>query len=374
FLFFASFNMIVPELPSFLDSMGGEQYKGLIIALFTLTAGLSRSFSGKIADKIGRLKIMIFGAVVSSICGMLYSFAATVSVFLVLRFFHGFSTGFNPTGTTAYVADIVPIDKRGEAMGYIGFSISLGMAGGPAMGSFIASSFSLDHMFFLSSVTAIFSVLILSGMKETLEDKEPFHWGIFKLSSKDLYEPRVLRPSIVTFLSLFPFGVILTVVPDFSDYLGIGNRGLFFTFFTVASLGVRLLAGKISDRYGRVVVLRFSTLLLAFAMVNIGFSTSTMMFLISAIIFGIAVGMNSPTLFAWTIDLSHKDHRGKAMATMYIALEAGIGIGALMSGWVLGNDPLKIPIIFGIGALFSLIAFLFLMLVVRKDKILIAAS
>jgi MFS family permease len=74
FLFFASFNMIIPELPSYLTSLGGGEYKGFIIALFTLTAGLSRPFSGKLADKIGRLKVMIFGAIVSGICGMLYSF------------------------------------------------------------------------------------------------------------------------------------------------------------------------------------------------------------------------------------------------------------------------------------------------------------
>jgi len=38
-LFGGSFNMIIPELPAYLSSLGGEDYKGLIIALFTLTAG-----------------------------------------------------------------------------------------------------------------------------------------------------------------------------------------------------------------------------------------------------------------------------------------------------------------------------------------------
>ncbi|MEJ0056456.1 MAG: hypothetical protein WDN75_12875 [Bacteroidota bacterium] len=41
FLFFASFNMIVPELFSFITSLGGADYIGLVISLFTLTAMLS---------------------------------------------------------------------------------------------------------------------------------------------------------------------------------------------------------------------------------------------------------------------------------------------------------------------------------------------
>jgi MFS family permease len=108
FLFFASFNMIIPELPSYLSSIGGEEYKGYIISLFTLSAGLSRPFSGKLADKIGRMPVMVFGVMVCFLVSLFYPLLTTVSGFLFLRFLHGFSTGFTPTGTSAYVADIVP--------------------------------------------------------------------------------------------------------------------------------------------------------------------------------------------------------------------------------------------------------------------------
>jgi MFS family permease len=70
-LFFASFNMLIPELPSFLTSLGGAQHKGLIISLFTLTAMISRLFSGKLADKIGRVPAIIFGAVVCLLCTLI---------------------------------------------------------------------------------------------------------------------------------------------------------------------------------------------------------------------------------------------------------------------------------------------------------------
>jgi MFS family permease len=96
--------MIIPELPAYLTSMGGESYKGWIIALFTLSAGLSRPFSGKLADKIGRIPVMIFGASVCFVVGLSYPLLHFVSGFLFLRFAHGFSAGFTPTGTSAYVA------------------------------------------------------------------------------------------------------------------------------------------------------------------------------------------------------------------------------------------------------------------------------
>ena len=123
-LFGASFNMIIPELPAYLTSLGGADYKGLIIALFTLTAGISRPFSGKLADTIGRVPIIIFGAVVCIICSLIYPVLTTLSGFFLLRLLHGFSTGFTPTAITAYVADIVSEKRRGEAMGIVGISIN----------------------------------------------------------------------------------------------------------------------------------------------------------------------------------------------------------------------------------------------------------
>ena len=80
----------------------------------------------------------------------------------------------------------------------------------------------------------------------------------------------------------------------------------------------------------------------------------------SAILFGFAWGFNTPTLAAWTNDLGDRNHMGRAMATMYIALEAGIGIGAYVSGEIYQGIPNHIPIPFLIAGLLSLLAFLLL--------------
>jgi len=78
------------------------------------------------------------------------------------------------------------------------------------------------------------------------------------------------------------------------------------------------------------------------------------------------MGMLSPTATAWTIDLSHPEHRGKAMATMYIALEAGIGIGALIAGWLFISDFAMIPIIFYSCATITVMALVYLQYIYKK--------
>ena len=82
FLFSASFNMLIPELPAYLTGLGGAEYKGLIIALFTLTAAISRPFSGKLTDTIGRVPVMAVGSLVCFVCGFLYPILTSISGFL----------------------------------------------------------------------------------------------------------------------------------------------------------------------------------------------------------------------------------------------------------------------------------------------------
>jgi MFS family permease len=354
--------MIVPELPDYLTSLGGGEYKGLIIALFTVTAGLSRPFSGKLADTIGRIPVMIIGAVVCFVVGILYPMFNTVWAFFLLRLLHGFSTGFKPTGTAAYIADIVPANRRGEAMGIGGIFGSAGMALGPYFGPKIAQAYSIEWMFYTSSIIAILSVLILIGMKESLPNKIKFNTGLLRIRKDEIIEARVFSPSIVFILTAFSFGAVLTLIPDLTMSVGFSpeNKGIFFTVFVVASLFIRFLAGKASDKFGRVIVLKIAALSIAIADIVLAYAHDKTMLIIGGILFGIAVGMNTPTLYAWTVDLAIDKFRGKALATMYIALEIGIGAGAFFGGLIYSNEMTNMRNAFFTCAALSLLALLYL--------------
>lgn len=135
--------------------------------------------------------------------------------------------------------------------------------------------------------------------------------------------------------------------------------------FTFTSLLIRFVAGKASDNYGRPVILKISLFLLALAMTCIALASSSLMLMLASALYGVATGMLSPTATAWTVDLSEPKQRGKAMATMYIALEAGIGIGALLAGWLFVEDIAMIPVTFFYCTGITLIAFCYLQFIYK---------
>ncbi|MDH5598119.1 MAG: MFS transporter [Cyclobacteriaceae bacterium] len=368
YLFFFSFNFIISELPGYLELLGGANYKGLIIGLFTVAAFISRPFSGNLADTIGRVPVIVIGTVVCILLGALYPLLTTVFGFLILRFFHGFSTGFQPTGTTAYIADIVPMNRRGEAMGYLGVAGTLGMSSGPYFGSMVVKLFSYDVMFLTSSVAAILSLLILVGLKETIPEKKPFTWEILKIWKYPLYDPKVKNATITMFLNTFCFGMVLTVIPDYSEYIGMENSGIFLLVFTAASLLTRLFAGKLSDVKGRIFVLMISSSMIGIAMVLLGFNQSVEMYYTCAVLFGLGTGMNSPTIFAWTVDLGDELKRARSVATVFMALEAGIFSGAVFPFFIYWNNPENFSLTFWFGSLFSITAFFYLVYLTIQQR------
>lgn len=362
FFFAASFQMIIPELPDYLTSLGGADYKGYILALFTLTAGVSRPFSGKLSDTIGRVPVMIFGSLVCVICSALYPFLTTVAGFLLLRLLHGFSTGFKPTATSAYVADIVPLTQRGEAMSVLGMSSSIGFSIAPVIGSWVTGLVGINYMFGLSSFFALFSVIILvNNLKETLPKTQTFALKHLKINRFEIFEPKAMPTFIVQLLTSFASGAILILTPDLSIHLGMTNKGIFFAVFTFASLIIRLVAGKSSDKYGRILVLKWSSAALAVSLVMIGMAKTPTAFLVAAVVYGLAWGMNTPTLQAWAVDLSPPETRGRGLATMFIALELGIGLGAYFSQEMYHNDLSKIAQPFYFSAILASLSTIYLL-------------
>ncbi|MEQ8424889.1 MAG: MFS transporter, partial [Cyclobacteriaceae bacterium] len=326
----------------------------------TITAMLSRPFSGKLADSVGRVPIMMVGSLVCFICSAFYPVLTGILGFFLLRLVHGFSTGFTPTGQTAYLSDIVPARRRGEAMGFLGTAGTIGMAGGPALGGTITNQISLDAMFYCSSFFALSSILILVSIKETLPTKKRFSRSMLRVNRSDLFEPRVLAPCLVMALCAFSFGTVYTVIPDFGEYVGIRNKGLLFTYFTLASLLVRFIGGKASDYYGRAQVLKISTLILTTAMLIVGTAKTNISLILGVSVYGLAHGITAPTLLAWASDLADDRYKGRAIASLYIFMEMGIGLGAFISGFIYGDNTDNFIFTFLVCGLLSISPFIYL--------------
>lgn len=355
-----SFNIILPELNDFITNLGGENQKGLVISLFTISAAISRPFSGKLSDTIGRKKVMLIGVAVAILITLIYPITGLFS-FLILRFMHGFSAGFLPTGATALVTDILPADKRGVGMGIWGTFISVGIGAGQIFSSMITNNWGLIVLFGIGAILAVLSATMLSLIEETLPNPQKFKWSHLKLKITDVFEPNVLPAAFVMFCSAISTGLVFVITPDISGFLEIDNKGWFFGFYMISTIIIRLFASGLSDKIGRRKTLIIGLSFMVLSMSLIALSTDIIQYTIGSIVFGLSTGVSSPTLFAWTADLSSSDRRGVGAGTIFIALELGIMMGSFSTMVTYDNSINSIPIVFFVGVLFAIFAILFLL-------------
>lgn len=362
--FFLSFNLILPELNAELRSRGGADWVGWIIPAFSFSALIARPFSGWITDNLGRRVAMIGGCLFCIIAGCFYPWVTSVAGFLVVRAIHGFSTGFTPTGFTAFTADVVEESHRGRAMGWQGMFNNLGTTIGYALGALIAMHFGVNWMYYTSAALAATAWLLFLQLPETRieSNKRKFQFSLGQL----FYWP-AWKPSLIMFLVCISLGSILTVMADFTLALGYKNKGLFLSIYIGVSLLFRLISGRVSDLLGRA----WSTAIGTFSQVlsmailmymaweldhelQLGCTSCGRMgfgwFGLSAILYGIGQGFNAPSLFAWASDTADAQHRGRAMAMLFMFLEMGIIAGGLTANYFIEGASWNYPGIFAVSA------------------------
>jgi MFS family permease len=204
------------------------------------------------------------------------------------------------------------------------------------------------------------------NLPETLPKKQVFHPRLLKITKDDIFDPLALPSAITMIFCYVSYGVILTTVPDLSDHLQVPNRGIFFMLFTLSSISTRMVAARVSDRLGRVPVLKVSAWLIAGSKILFAQARSAEMLYAASILFGLGNGVFSPAINAWTVDLGHAQRKGRALATMYIALEIAIGGGAVLSGWYFADRITNLPLIFYWAAAMSLAGWVYLLYYEKK--------
>lgn len=320
-----------------------------------------RPFSGIAADIWGRKLIMILGSVGMAASAVLYVIALSTGPLLGVRILQGLTFSVTNTAAAALVADISPPLRRGEAVGYYGMSNNMAMASGPALGVLIMEKIDFNGLFLISSSLALVSFVFALLIREPVRQSRP---------------PLIHRPPLIVRTALFPTfifysftiaaGAVVTFLPLFAVQRGIGNPGLFFTVQALVMVAVRSWTGQLSDRYGRGAVAVPGLIIGAISIALLSQASSLAMFLGAAVLYACAFASIQPALMALVIDRAKTETRGTAMGTYMLAMDLGMGSGALI--WGLLSDAWGYSRMYLVASLMLLISIAAFLWVSRHNR------
>jgi MFS family permease len=327
-----SFFLLVSALPLYAQRLGLTVPEiGVVMAAFAISSMLLRPWAGWAADRHGRRPLMLAGGAVFVLAPLGYVTSVGAVSMAAVRLFHGAGMGLYPTAATAMAADVAPAARRAEILGVFGMAGSLALALGPASGVALARGYGFVVLFAVATAVAALGLGLTAAARETLPapGTVPFH--LSRTISR-----AALFPSTLVLGLMLTYGALVTFLPLHADAHGV-NPGVFFLVYALTLTGVRRPAGRLSDRRGRATVGTAGLLIVAIALVIVALSDGLAGLVTAGLVYGIGHGTAQPALVAWCVDGVAPGERGRAMGTFYTALELGIAIGAVASGFAVAR-------------------------------------
>jgi len=387
--FWAGLAGLLPTLPLYIESLGatGSQI-GVVMASFALGLLVARPWLARLADERGRKLVMLIGIVAIAIAPFLYLLALFVPpltwslswgdrvitvngvllLLMVFRAFHGLSIAAFVVAYSALIVDISPPANRGELIGYMSLVNPIGLALGPALGGFLLAWTNFAIAFTAMGILGLLGIICVSQVKETYtpvpRDRSanaprPRFWSL-------LLTPRVRTPALMLLLVGLAFGTLSTFVPLFVRETGIAlNVGLIYTASAIASFGIRLAAGRASDRFGRGRFITAGLLLYTLSMLTFWQAESATTLLLAGLIQGGAAGTLIPMVAAMMGDRSAPTERGKVFGLVMVGFDVGIAL----AGPVFGTfaDWVSYRGCFGLAGLMTFIGLIIFITTSSKD-------
>jgi MFS family permease len=137
------------------------------------------------------------------------------------------------------------------------------------------------------------------------------------------------------------WGALTAFFPLYALSQGVTNPGLFFAAFALMLILGRTFGGKILDLYSRDKIMFPCLITYIVAMLILVFSTNLPMFILVAVIWGLAHAFLYPTLVIFAIDRAGPS-RGPAIATFTAIGDLGVGLGSLIMGIILQLSSYRI--------------------------------
>ncbi|AOS61859.1 MFS transporter [Actinoalloteichus hymeniacidonis] len=178
----AVFGVRISLLPLFVVEVlrERESMAGISLAVFAAGNAIALTFSGRLADRIGRKPLALAGLLVSGGGTVWLGFTDSVTMFLIASVVAGIGSGLLSPPQSAVVADIIGNKgKGGPVLAGFQMAADVGAIIGPLVAGLLADSFSYGAAFGVTGLITLLAVFFWVPAPETLPrpvttaDEEP---------------------------------------------------------------------------------------------------------------------------------------------------------------------------------------------------------
>ncbi len=331
------------------------------VVSFGFVKGAMNFVSGRLSEKVGRRKVLIWGWLAALPIPFIFYFAPSWNWIVAGNILLGINQGFAWSMTVTSKLDIVRADERGLATGFNEFA----GYGGVALAGLVTGYLASDYDPRTSLLVFGLAIVVLALVSAWLFSAETLHWARAESVSLAEQDPATApqrfaagvseNPSTGeifafvsfrhrTFMALSQAGCVEKFVDAlvwgfFPVFLRVKGLSLIEIGWVVGAYGFvwgasQLWTGPLSDWVGRKWPIVIGMWTCAAGVAATLFVDSIPGWLTTAAITGVGMALLYPTLIAAVGDISHPNWRGSSLGVYRFWRDLGYGIGALLLGAV----------------------------------------
>lgn len=242
-------------------SINPKQFS-LLVASYTLSAGVATLIAALYLDKLNRKTVTLVsftGFLIGTVaCGLANSY----ELFLAARIFTGAFGGIVASIIYAIIGDVIPLERRGAAMGIIMAAFSVAAVLGVPLGYTLAYTFNWHLPFLMIAGLGLIVLWFIYKYVPTLKDHINKNDTSRKITvmTNVLKNPNQLRALLFMFLMIMGH---FTIIPFITKYFihNVGLEEFHITLVYMIGGGLTIvtapLIGRLADRFGRPLVFSF---------------------------------------------------------------------------------------------------------------------
>ncbi|WDD93709.1 MFS transporter [Burkholderia sp. FERM BP-3421] len=333
FLGYASIGMTIQVMPSFTHDRldANAVVAGLAVTIGSLATMLSRPFAGRFADVRGSRPIVIAGALLGVLGGLLHLVAATLPVLILARLVLGAGEGALFTGCIGWVLAHAEPSRRGKIAGHFGLSMWAGLACGPMLGAAVLVIGGYREVWMVASVLpAVGAALIARTPRLPGPAAAP--------SARRALLPRAAwSPGVSGALAGIGYGVIAAFLVPRVAALHLVGQDLVLAAFGAAFLIVRFAGSQTVDRLGAPRMLLIALLTEALGLYALSVAAHAPAVFAATMLTGAGLAMLYPCLASLVTEAAAAHERSTALGTLTSAWDLGIAVSGPLGGFVAGH-------------------------------------
>jgi predicted MFS family arabinose efflux permease len=346
FTYILDFMVMMPLGPQFtrLFDISDAQF-GALVSAYTFSAGASGLAASAYMDRFDRKRLLVVLYTLFALSTMGCALAMTYGQFFVARVGAGLFGGVLSALIQTILADVVPFERRGRAMGVVMSSFSVSTVAGVPLGLYLAAAFSWHAPFWLVvGLCGVFGAMAywtVPQLRAHLDHPDRHSvWGEIVATVQERNHQWSFAFTMVSILTGFMIIPYITIYLETN--LAVSNRDIPLLYLAggAATLVSARWIGVLSDRLGK----RYMYERLA-ALVGIPLFTLTLMppapfwvlTLVYVLFFVIVSGRMIPSM-AVVSAAANPRRRGTFMAISGALQSFAMGLAALVGGLIIGRS------------------------------------